>query len=201
MIDITELYIFILVYVTLTLIQGHGMQESKNFCANYLLKLSMDLDEIWRAVETCWFGKCVTFFISGNRYSRERIQLWWFCEKKFNFGLLTDIYRWISFKLGAMIDTTKVYSFIPVWIALTFIQGFSWIRKQKLLLSFSCKFLNPFTFRQYLVCCHDCCWILFAWLIFKEENSTSMILKSICLRLAGDWMLMNWSLSNFVWWL
>ena len=52
-IEITELYILILVYVTLTLCQGHGMQESKNCCANYLPKLGMDLDGLWRDVENC----------------------------------------------------------------------------------------------------------------------------------------------------
>ena len=30
------------------------MQESKHSCASYLPNLSLDLDEIWHAVETCW---------------------------------------------------------------------------------------------------------------------------------------------------
>ena len=30
------------------------MQESKNVCANYLTKFSIDLNGTWYTVETCW---------------------------------------------------------------------------------------------------------------------------------------------------
>ena len=33
------------------------MQESKNFCANYLTKFSIDLDGIGHTVEMCWATK------------------------------------------------------------------------------------------------------------------------------------------------
>ena len=52
MIDTTELYILILVYVTLILIQSHGYASCKHFCANYLPKLLIDWDRIWRVLET-----------------------------------------------------------------------------------------------------------------------------------------------------
>ena len=55
MIDTTELYVLILVCVTLTRpwFKIMGMQESKNYCAKYLPKLAIDEDGIGHAVETC----------------------------------------------------------------------------------------------------------------------------------------------------
>ena len=35
-------------------------------------------------------------------------------EKNFNVGLYSDIYRPISFKLGMMIETTKLYILISI---------------------------------------------------------------------------------------
>ena len=102
------------------------MQEIENFFATYILKLTMDtvdMDGIWHAVETCWFDESHTYFISSDQYSRERIQMSLFHKKKtpnFIIGLLSDIYRWISFKYGVTIDTTKLYSLIAVWMTLTF---------------------------------------------------------------------------------
>ena len=37
-----------------------------------------------------------------------------------------------SFKIGMMTDATKLYGLIPLLMALTFIQGHSCMRKQKL---------------------------------------------------------------------
>ena len=49
---------------------------------------------------------------------------------------------WISmdqfcFKLSIIIETTKLYTLIPVWMTMMFIQGYSCMRNQKLLCSFS----------------------------------------------------------------
>ena len=46
-------------------------------------------------------------------------------QKNFNIGWNSDTYRPISFKLGMMIETTKLYIMILVWVILTFIQGHS----------------------------------------------------------------------------
>ena len=43
-----------------------------------------------------------------------------------------------------MIDTTKLNSFIPVWMNLTFIEGHSCVRKQPLLCLFLADFLIDF---------------------------------------------------------
>ena len=59
----TDRYILILVFLTVTLIQGHRDSRRENFSANYLPKLSVDLDGIWHAVEACWSDKSHTQFI------------------------------------------------------------------------------------------------------------------------------------------
>ena len=64
MIDTIELYILILVEVTLSLIGGHKAQESKTFCVNYFTKFHMNLDVIWCAVEDYWWVEPHTHFVS-----------------------------------------------------------------------------------------------------------------------------------------
>ena len=41
-------------------------------------------------------------------------------ENMFKIGLRLDAYKPISFKLGMMIDTTKLYILIPLWMTLTY---------------------------------------------------------------------------------
>ena len=55
------------------------------------------------------------------------------CVKNFNVGMHSDIYQWIWFKLGMMIDTIVLYILILVYLTLTFIQGHWSVRKQQLL--------------------------------------------------------------------
>ena len=62
-----------------------------------------------------------------------------FFKENVNLGLCSDIYRPIFFKLGTIIETTKFYILISVWMTLTFIQGHSCMRNQKLLCPFSWK--------------------------------------------------------------
>ena len=51
--DSNELYTLIFVYTTLTLIQGHGDPRKVTFCAQYLQKLTINLDGIWQTIDTC----------------------------------------------------------------------------------------------------------------------------------------------------
>ena len=67
MMDTTEIYILVTVYVTVTLFQGHGMQESENLCASYLLKLSVGKHGTGHAVEICWFDEYHTYCILSIR--------------------------------------------------------------------------------------------------------------------------------------
>ena len=41
----------------------------------------------------------------------------------FNIGFHSDTYYLISFKFQIVLDTTKRYSSIPVWMTLTFTEG------------------------------------------------------------------------------
>ena len=79
-------------------------------------------------------------------------------NKTFGFCLYWDIYRPISFKLGVMIGTAKLYILVSVWMALTFIQCHSCMRNQKLRCPFSRKFKPRFGLNS--VCCHNLlvCW-------------------------------------------
>ena len=62
-------------------------------------------------------------------------------KKHFKIGLYSDIYIPISFKLGMMIRISKLYILVSVWMSLTFIQGHSCMRNQKLVCPFSQKLL------------------------------------------------------------
>ena len=62
MTDTIELNIFVAVLLTMTLIQDHRSVKKQNFWANYLTKISIDLGEIWYAVETCWCKESYTLF-------------------------------------------------------------------------------------------------------------------------------------------
>ena len=77
------------------------------------------------------FILCRLFNIQGSEpYSYDFI-------KKKNF--------FIDFlKLTLMIETTKLYIPISTWMTLTFVQGHSCIRNQKLGCQFSCKFKYRF---------------------------------------------------------
>ena len=107
------------------------MPESKNFCANFL---AMDFDGIWHKVETCWSDEPNILFTLFEQHSRERTLCWLVCRH-----LKTDF-----FKLGVMIETTKLYIVIPVWMTLAFIQGHSCVTCEHFPHPFSCKFLNQF---------------------------------------------------------
>ena len=98
-----------------------GVQENKNFCASYLTKFITNLDVIWCAVETFWSDECHIHFILSKGQN--------VCDffsvnpppphpplpfPTFNISLRSDIFSLISFKLGMMMETIKLYILIPV---------------------------------------------------------------------------------------
>ena len=52
-------------------------------------------------------------------------------KKYFKHWMDADVYRAVSFKLGRMIETTKLYIFISVCMTLTFIQDHNYMRNKK----------------------------------------------------------------------
>ena len=101
-----------------------------NFCANLSHK---NPNGFGRSLVCCWdfLAWLISFFLS-SQYSREQTTT---TLLAFNKHLPT-----ISFKLDLMIDNTAVYIFTAVWMTLTFMKRQSGMRKQRLLLSCSCKF-------------------------------------------------------------
>ena len=79
-----------------------------------------------------WFVEGHAIFWDGwclHKYcSRERTLLTWFYSV-----LCLDTCEQICFKLGMMLDTTRLYSFIPAWMTLMFTQGHRFTRKLELL--------------------------------------------------------------------
>ena len=94
MIDAT--HIFILVYVTLTFMQGHGDARKQKLVRQLShRKFSMGLERIWHAVETCLSYESHVQFFSSDQYSREKILL--FCFFFFSFvrwKLQSPWWRW-----------------------------------------------------------------------------------------------------------
>ena len=85
------------------------------------------LDGLWwslvkcLALLVCWCW-CYTSFAQLIFMGKE-LYICDFINYTFTFVQLPDIYEWICFKLGVMLDKTNVYSNIPVWMTLTFTQG------------------------------------------------------------------------------
>ena len=76
----------------------------------------------------------------------------------FSVDFYSDIYWPISFKLGVLIENTKLCILIPVSKTLTFIQGHSCVRNHKLRCPFSQN--SRCRFRWNFVCVHNvlACW-------------------------------------------
>ena len=109
---------------------------------------------------------------------------WDFVKKKsFNIGLYSDIYGQISFKLGIMIETTKLYILISVLVTFTFIQGHRCMGNQKLWCQFFCKFEYQCWWNSVVA---TTCWFVgtnakfnCAEELFKGENSADIMLWNI----------------------
>ena len=134
-----------------------------------------------------------TLSILSIQYSRDRTLLIWFLFKKnFDIGLHSDIYRPISFKLGMMIETTKLYILISVYMTLTLIKGHICVGNQKLCCPFLADVVSIWMkFSMFATTC----WFVQAHakfilnVIFKGENSAGMLLWKICLTSSCIWTL------------
>ena len=97
------------------------------------LKLTLSL------VHSIFIGEKPTYMISlenRNKQTKQQQQQQRDTHREnFDIGLYSDIYRPISFKLGMMIEITKIYICVSVWMTLTFIQGHSCMKNRKTLVS------------------------------------------------------------------
>ena len=101
------------------------------------------MDEIQSVATTCWFVEayptffCVCVFFA--QYSRVRTVLAWFLNYRLNVILCQDTCELICFKLGLMLNTTELYTLIPVWMTLMFTQDHRVTGKLVLVQSLCCK--------------------------------------------------------------
>ena len=102
----------------------------------------------------------------------------------------------ISFKVGVIIEITKLCILIPVWMTMMFIQGHSCVINQKLLGPFSHKFLKQFEKKFSQLVCWNPCQVCSTQLIFKGEISVNVIFENMPLTLACVGTLVNQFFSN-----
>ena len=119
-IDASGFCILILVWVTFILTI---LWESKKLYINYVPSFSGWSG--WNLVGCCdLIVEPHTYFISLDQCSRERSLHRWFHKKKpSHVGLCLGFYKLFSSKLGRIIDNAKLFSLIPGWMALIFLQG------------------------------------------------------------------------------
>ena len=177
-----------------------GMQESKNFCGVYLPKLWMELDWIWHAVKASGSGEWFNYFISLDQYSKEKIQLRLYCKrqttnKQANKPLtLVASGHWpISFKLDVVIDITKLYGAMPVWITLTSNEGHSFMRKLEFLHSFSRKFSINLDQMWYVA---TTCWSVLVQGKFYIQGRDHVSVMCICIYLYKYMFKIGWRLDT-----
>ena len=117
--------------------------------------------DFWHTLEIRWYDEPHTHCISSVQYSRESSPLMSFLKNIFVKKLLTltciqtftDQFLSFSFKLVMMIEATKLYILKSVWMTLTFIQGHSCMKNQKLWCPYSRRFMYQFGLNS--VCRHN----------------------------------------------
>ena len=102
-------------------------EKTKTFCALFLAKCAICLDEIWCAAMTFWSVQACTVLLSHGWYSWGKAQFQWYW-REFRIDLGLGAFEPIFFKFGMMMDMTTVYILIPVWMTkkkkrLIFTQG------------------------------------------------------------------------------
>ena len=134
--------------------------------------------------------------------SSQSILVWLPPPKKLTSGLHSKVYALIAFKFTMIIGTTKLCVLIPVWMAPAFIQSRSSLRKKKkkyyahLLANFSVdldEIWYPATATTY-------CFVEVHAKYVQGRELCLADLLNIPLRPPWVWTLMNWFLSNLVWW-
>ena len=183
----------------MTLILGHGgLRKQETFVS--IISESFLLIYLEFSVPLWLVGlNTVIRSLSQLNNMRENpmvVNLWG--EKSFT---IKDLWTNFFFKLGMMIKTSWFYIFIPVWIALTFIQVHKCMRKQTCLHSF----IPFFFFLLYaVVTCHFVEAPAKSSLHNQYSSEREPYLSDFCLNtsstLAYVQMLMNQFLSSFIWW-
>ena len=152
------------------------MRESIKICTSYLTKIEsirMSFGVPLRLVGV--INLMLIWSCKLNVQGREPY-LYDFVKQNFNIGLHSDIYRPVSFKLSMMVETTKLYILIYVWLTMTFIQGHDCTRNQKLWCPFSKLSINL----DEIQCFATTCWLVeaHAWLIMHKSYARERTLHT-----------------------
>ena len=109
------------------------------FLSPFLAQFLVDLDAVWSAAMTCWCVQAPADFCSMIYFHGNELYLHYFEKTLYKIGLCLDAYELIFFKLGMMIDMTKLYILIPVLMTLTVIQGHRVMKNLEPVQSFCCE--------------------------------------------------------------
>ena len=140
MIGTSELYILIPVSVTMTFIKGHSCMRNQKLLRSFSCKFLSWFR--WNVVccQNCWFVEAHDKFSRHNSYSKKtdistgRI-LW---NVSLTLTCVRTLVYYICFKLDVMLDTTKLFTFIPVY-TLSFSQGHRFMGNLETVQSFCCR--------------------------------------------------------------
>ena len=107
--------------------------EIKNFCIQFQANLSILLDEIQYDATNCCFvlSACYIYFalVLCKGENTADVSLWNICLT----SSCVRTCKTICFKLGMMLNTAELYSFIPIWMTLMFTQVHRFMGNRKLL--------------------------------------------------------------------
>ena len=159
--------------MTLTFIQGQSCMKNQNFARKIFSWFG------WNSV-SCQTWKFVEahskFILVSNIQGRE---LCWpdFIRYTINIVLCWDTCEPICFELSAMLDTTKIYSLIPVWMTLMSTQGHRVTGKLELIWWLCCKVARSNSnVRDGWVCKQDDC----EEILYGEYGSFEHLLILFC---------------------
>ena len=152
--------------------------EVKNLCTYFLAKFKLILKKLT-------FLSMLNLFCTISTQGRE-FYICDFVKYTFVIGLPSDTYESICFKLNRLLDTTEVYSIIPVWMILTSTQGHRYQGNVDLVLS-TC-----------LVKCFMTVWLITSVHLLCEICVTDYFCTSVVWDLS-DWLLLYICCVRSVW--
>ena len=109
-----DLYHFLPLVMTLTWPGGHKVSAKQNLLASFSPALSIwsGWNVMWRWRNSGWTSwDCLWVRFIETREITAVLQT---VSKNFNVGMLSDVFGWVWFKLGVMIDSIVLYTLILV---------------------------------------------------------------------------------------
>ena len=140
MIEVAKLYILISLWMALTFIQDHSCMRNKKTLVSHFSQIGKP---IWMKLSILpQPGGLLKFMLDLVCISTvQGRELCWcnLMKYRFDFIMCQNACKQIYFIFGLMLSTPKLYSLIPVWMTLMFIQDHRISGKLELMQSF-CKF-------------------------------------------------------------